>query len=355
MATYYPDSVRKPRSDDPSSRLASHLLSVVGIGVVIVGAVIVGLLAPTAVAGATPVSGASGTPVAACGVASGPSTPSGVADRRVHVGTVERTYRVHVPSGYRGTARTPLLLAFHGRAEKSTTLEKYTRMSRLPAIVVYPDGLRGAGGASAWQGAPYASPAADDIAFTRAILREVRARYCVDDDRTYAVGRSNGAGFVSMLSCVMSGDFAAFGTVSGAFYDSGERRCAQPKPLSLINFHGTADDVIHYAGGVRHGGRYQGVDAWLDRRVTANRCFPLPIDTAVTPAVERQDWPICLSVGHEIVNYRIDGGTHRWPGSAGNRSGGGRAGGGRSGGISDTVDATSMIWQFFQAHPRLVR
>ncbi|MGV9710297.1 alpha/beta hydrolase family esterase [Gordonia sp. NPDC003424] len=253
--------------------------------------------------------------------------------RSVDVHGLQRTYRIHLPAGYSGTARVPLILAFHGHDEAAATFERYTGLSDLPAIVVYPNGLRGTDGKTSWQGAPYSSPRADDLAFTRAVLTSVAARECVDPNRVSVVGRSNGGGFVGMLACRMPWPFAAFATVSAAYYSPYATKCAAPQPISLIDFHGTADRVIHYRGGVRFGARYLPVDAWLNRWITRAGCVPTPIAIPANLTATRLDWPLCAATGREVVHYRIDGGTHQWPEAVG-------------------LPVAQVIWRFFWLHPR---
>ncbi len=262
--------------------------------------------------------------------------------RSVEVRGVTRTYRIHVPAGPPTTGRLPLVVAYHGHTERSSTFERRTGLSGLPAVVVYPDALLGTDGKTAWQGAPYSPRRVDDLAFTRAILASVRAEACVDPTRTYAIGRSNGGSLVAMLACTMPWEFTAFATVDAAVYEQSVARCGGGGPaISLIDFHGTADRVIRYDGGRRFGERYLSVSSWLQRWVGRARCMPAPMTLPVNLVVQRLAWLQCAA-GRQITHYRIDGGTHRWPGSAGNPAGGG---------ASDTVSATRLIWMFFSTHP----
>ncbi len=95
-----------------------------------------------------------------------------------------------------------------------------------------------------WEGAPYApSSSHPDKAFTTSLLIQLRSEYCIDDDRIYASGMSNGGGFVDTLACSNEhgADFAAFAPVSGAFYDDmPEDTTCQParSPMPLLEFHG---------------------------------------------------------------------------------------------------------------------
>lgn len=200
--------------------------------------------------------------------------------------------------------------------------------------MAYPNGLPGAGGTTSWEGAPYSSPRADDLSFTRALVTTVRVRDCVDPNRIYAVGRSNGGGFVGMLACRMPTLFAAYATVGAAFYLPAAANCRGGAPVSVVDFHGTDDRVIRYGGGVRFGARYLSVDAALHRWITRAGCVTAPIAVPATISTTRLDWPLCAVGGREVVHYRIAGGSHLWPDFPG-------------------FSAPQKIWNFFWLHPRL--
>ncbi|WP_312870477.1 alpha/beta hydrolase family esterase [Gordonia asplenii] len=308
---------------------------------VAVAAAAAGISVP-GVAGATPPTAPTvpaPTPVAGCG---SPTVTRGAAiERTTRSDGVERHYRIRIPASYDARLPVPLILAFHGRNEKSTRFEKVTRLSSLPAVVVYPDGLRGRSGEPSWQSAPYASPTADDVGFTAAILRDVRSTVCVDRARTYAVGRSNGGGFVALLACRMPHEFAAFAAVSGAFYPESAQGCSSSAGVSFVEFHGTADPVIHYNGGQKFAETYPSIPQWLSGWTHRANCLDLPVESQINSYVTKVEWGFCLPAGTEVTHYRIAGGGHRWPGS--------RVGG--SSGPSDTIDATAVIWQFFARHP----
>ncbi|MEP9391217.1 PHB depolymerase family esterase [Gordonia sp. VNQ95] len=278
----------------------------------------------------------------------GNRVPSADTTHTTRVGGVTRTYRVHVPRGYTGRSSFPLVLAFYGHGEKSPKFERYTGLSDLPAIVIYPDATIGTDSTTSWQGAPYSSPKADDVAFTSTMLREIRASFCVDRNRTFAVGRSNGGGLVSMLTCRLSGEFAAYAIVNGAYYDQTWRACpggrtgAGAPPLSVIDFHGTSDPIIHYDGGVRFGERYTPIPDVLTAWSRRNACLPAPVQAPLSATTTIVDYPLCAALGHEIVHYRITGAGHGWPGA--------RLA--TATGPGTKVAATQLIWQFFGRHPR---
>lgn len=302
--------------------------------------VIVGL--PTQMASAAPVPNIDSTsPATACAGVSGGVHANQTLNRSMTIGGVTRTFRVHLPASYDGRRRLPLIVAFHGHAEKATSFEQYTQLSTLPAVVVYPDGIKGTDHALSWQGAPYSSPKADDVSFTRQILNTMRSTLCVNRARTLAVGRSNGAGFVALLSCRMPSEFAAYATVSTAVYRPSTAGCQGAAPVSVIDFHGTNDPVISYGGGIKHGTSYLSATQWIDSVVRRGHCASATVTTPLSPVVWQRTWPVCAP-GVMVTHVRIDGGGHRWPGSTGNPA---------AGRFSDTISATRMIWDFFSLRP----
>jgi dienelactone hydrolase len=115
----------------------------------------------------------------------------------------------------------------------------------------------------AWQGDP--SVKTDDVKFTLELLDNVTKAFCIDEDRIYASGISNGGGFVAnVLACdaTASAKFAAFASASGAYYQSTTQdKCdAKQVPIvcnnngakvPLIATAGGKDKVIPYDGGAR--------------------------------------------------------------------------------------------------------
>jgi poly(3-hydroxybutyrate) depolymerase len=254
-------------------------------------------------------------------------------------GGLDRTYQLHLPDGYRNDRDWPLVLAFHGRGNTGAGTEAFANLSTLPAIVAYPNGVIGTGDGDrqAWQGAPYSAPGVDDVAFTRDLLDELEATLCVDTRRVYATGKSNGAGFVGILACVAADRFAAVAPVAGAFYPNGIE-CRPARPVPVIDFHGTADVTIPYAGDADRG--LPAIPDWVAGWAARDRClFRLP-DKAIEPDVTVSRWAGCAR-GSAVTLVAVTGGGHTWPG-ADSYSGGGYT--------TQTVEAHEVMWRFFGEH-----
>jgi polyhydroxybutyrate depolymerase len=280
------------------------------------------------------------TPVAGC---AGPPeyVASASVPQSVNVGGITRKFTVRLPAGYTQGRPSPLIIAYHGRGEAAMFFERYTQLSRLPAILVYPEAMHSSSGPRSWQGAPYSDPKADDIGFTREIIRTVRANACVDNGRVFAVGRSNGGGLANLLACRLPGQFAAIAMVSGAFYPQANQGCAQARPVSRIEFHGTADRIVPYWGLQKFGSVLPPIPDEVGDWARRAGCAP-PIESRIANATARIDWLACQP-GVMVSHVRIEGGTHLWPGS-----------GTTPLRPSNHVNAAALIWQFFQlARPGL--
>ncbi|PHH67918.1 hypothetical protein CDD80_413 [Ophiocordyceps camponoti-rufipedis] len=181
-----------------------------------------------------------------------------------------RHYLLHLPSSYRAGQMMPLMLAFHGAGGEPTEFERTTRLSEdkiNPGVItVYPAGIKGS-----WEGPSYATPGVDDKAFTAELVDELKKTYCVDETRIYAVGKSNGGGFVNTLACSpVSSNFAAVAIVAGAMYDhanaSADESCRPGRlPLPLLEIHATGDKTIPYNGGEGRGGSLPSIPGFMER------------------------------------------------------------------------------------------
>jgi polyhydroxybutyrate depolymerase len=142
-----------------------------------------------------------------------------------------------------------------------------------------------------------------------------------------------------LLACRLPDRIAALATVSGAFYPDTEIGCDR-SPVPVVDFHGTGDRVIDYDGGVSHETRYSSIPAWLREWASRDRCAG-SANSPIGPDVTAFVWNGCAR-GTDLVHYRVAGGGHTWPGAS-EPSG--------PGGTTRTISATSILWDFFVAHP----
>lgn len=247
---------------------------------------------------------------------------AGGASQSLNITTLDgliRSYLLYIPSTYTTTAKTPLVFAFHGSGSTSAGQEAITGFSTTSInpnnIVVYPQGV-----ADHWQGAPYATVGVDDVAFTTQLLAFLSSELCIDPDRSYASGHSNGGGFTGTLACdsTASTIFAAFGASSGAFYPnvSSAVSCdADTVPITctpgrtqipFLEVHGNADPQISYTGGSHDGECLPSIPHYITEYSIREGYGSANVSTALTGG------NVKYTFGSTVVHYMINGLGHTW-------------------------------------------
>jgi polyhydroxybutyrate depolymerase len=250
---------------------------------------------------------AAGAPAAssACGAAG--LAPGQTATMHLASGGADREYRVHVPLAGAG-APLPVVLNFHGLGGDAPGQETGTGFvpvsDRAGFLLVTP---QGGGSPHMWTVATMFAGPYDDIAFVDDLLGRLASDFCVDADRIYATGFSNGAFFVSALACARSDRIAAVAPVAGVFYPGGEA-CGRAVPL--LAFHNTDDPTVPYTEGlvidrIPYAGATAAVAAWAAH----DGCEPTPPVAAESDqaAYSGCDAPVGLVTG---------AGGHSWPAGA---------------------------------------
>jgi len=270
-----------------------------------------------------------------------PQQPDTSQPHHLDSGGLDRTYQLHLPAGYEFEEDWPVVLAYHGRGNTGAGTEEFSKLSTLPAVVVYPNGVLGDEDKQAWQGAPYSAPGVDDVAFTNDLIDELAATLCVDERRVYATGKSNGAGFVGILGCVLADRIAAIAPVAGAFYPNGID-CRPSRPVPVLDFHGTGDVTIPYAGDTDRG--LPPVQDWLRGWAQRDRCLAQLPNQVIQPDITVSRWIGCAG-GAVVEHVAVTDGGHTWPG-ADSYSGGGY--------VTQTIEAHEVFWAFVR-HYRVWR
>jgi polyhydroxybutyrate depolymerase len=169
------------------------------------------------------------------------------------VDSTRRSYVLHVPPGYDGREPMPLVIDFHsigqsGEVERSSSPYPAV-LDREGVVMAFPDGLRGPAGPG-WNVGPCCVEGVDDVAFTRALVADIRKLACIDASRVYAVGVLTGGGMAHYLACHAADLFAA---VSPAAFDLLEENvddCRPSRPISVVSFRGTGESRVPYEGGM---------------------------------------------------------------------------------------------------------
>lgn len=134
------------------------------------------------------------------------------------------------------------------------------------------------------------------------------------------------------------------------------RRCPAGPPVSVVSFHGTADEWVAYDGPgdwetveAEDGTYFIGsvdasMEAWADR----NGCDPEPVEDAAGSETTRRTWSNCAA---PVELYVVEAGGHSWPGASEAQA---RLGAEESQGhVTEDIDATTIILDHFDATPSL--
>ncbi|HEY9371214.1 alpha/beta hydrolase family esterase [Streptomyces sp.] len=240
----------------------------------------------------------------------------------------QRVYAVHAPPGYTPSKQLPLVVVMHPYPADGAYAAELTgfnaKADKEGFLVAYPNGMDQAYNALICCGGE------DDVGFIGAMTKRLVDTWKADPRRIYATGISNGADMSFKLAVELPGTLAAIAPVSGGYIGAAAQSPTyMPKaPVSVATFVGGADGY--------HKDFEQGIKSWTERRgCTAGRPEKVKGDATRTPAKCRDK--------SEFLTYRLPAMGHKWPGSKDQTMGDTATG----------VHATDLIWEFFEAHPKI--
>ncbi|KAK6345680.1 hypothetical protein TWF718_007589 [Orbilia javanica] len=258
-----------------------------------------------------------------------------------------RTFYLHLPQRYEPDEDYPVILGFHGAPGIGIHFEADTMFSSprwgSDKILVFPDALGGIW-ATGMEG-NMTTPLEQDLQFMTDLLDYLRNNYCVDNEKIYATGISNGGGFLNRIACdpTVGANFAAFAPDAGAytgFQPGGNATCNPYKtPIPIISFHGTNDTTIPYTG--RNDSiPTPPIEYWLQGWIERNKCGTAK-ETVYNKTAIHLSWD-CDGVKDAMQHFKVEGMGHVWPSTEENFSQL------ISGGKPTVVEANRLILEFFE-------
>jgi polyhydroxybutyrate depolymerase len=201
-----------------------------------------------------------------------------------------------------------------------------------------------------------------DARFVDALVARLGEDLCLDTSRVYATGLSNGALLSSALGCSRATTFAAIAPVAGVAFPE---QCDPATAVPMITFHGTADPILLFNGGVGQVlpellsgkpitpttlppadldgvGYPAAAAAWAE----ANGCGE-PTDEQVSDAIVHRVWDCPDGAGTEM--WIVLGGGHTWPGSDALTGPISQI----VGSTTEEIDASELSWEFFTRQRRV--
>lgn len=249
---------------------------------------------------------------------------TGVAGSRVVTitsGGRERTFVLDVPESALTGKPVPLVLVYHGVFSTGAEIQANTAFPQKAAAEAFITAA-GDGVGQSWNAGVCCQPAqgenVDDVGFTRDMISTIESEYCVDSDRVYATGFSNGSAMVFRLACEAADLFAAFAPVGGSL---ALFPCEPevPRPIQITNM--ISDPVVNYRLGEFSYGEFLRMNACTDARDSVQ----------LAPTASCEVAPDCAD-GSTTEFCSVSDLGHRWPGGATNPDG--------------EFDATDAVWNF---------
>ena len=200
--------------------------------------------------------------------------------------------------------------------------------------VCIPEGLRDPQGERSWNvGYPFqAGWKVDDVKALCRMARHVQKRYHLSRENTFLTGMSNGGEMCYLMAYSKQKTFKAVAPIAGLTMAWMYERLDAPRPIPLMEIHGTEDRVSEWTGDMENKGgwgAYLPVPVAIGYWVAKNRC--------TSEQVERiqgeEGHPIIKHrysgspTGCEVWLYEVVGGVHSW--------------------FTSDMDTGEEIWQFF--------
>lgn len=250
--------------------------------------------------------------------------------------TVQRSFLVHLPTGYQPGTPVSCVFVFHGSGATAVQQQVYSKMDNVANangfIVVYPSGIN-----NTWlvgTTGTYASTSRD-VEFVNAIVDTITALYSIKTDRIYACGLSQGGYMSHRVACDLQDRFAAIASVAGGISDSSSFYCSSGRNVPVLLIHGTDDPYVPYSWAERSS------DFWIAKNGCGIVADTFDLNNSNTTDNSTVQHIIYSNCSNEVAVelFRIEGGGHTWPGAAVNLPG--------YGATNHDISASAEIWKFF--------
>lgn len=245
---------------------------------------------------------------------------------------IKREYLLVRPTGLSMSKSVPLVIAMHGYTSYDAEMEYMSNFDQVATedgfVVVYPEGI----GRSWNAGWCCDRNTYDDVGFISALIDKVAGEPNIDRTRILATGMSNGAMMPQRLGCELAGKITAVVSVSGSLLVD---KCHPSRPISVMEMHGDADDLVPLSGGLTPGiGTFRPTMSVMQEWASLDGCAATPA-TADDASATTYTWTACQARSKVMLEV-VKGGGHAWFGPS-----------------LGEPDASRLGWDFFIHAPPL--
>jgi polyhydroxybutyrate depolymerase len=243
---------------------------------------------------------------------------------------------MYLPDGLRQGA--PVVFVLHGYgAGIWRENPMVSTADRHGFAVCIPEGLRDPQGERSWNvGYPFqAGWQVDDVKALCRMARHVQKRYHLSHENTFLTGMSNGGEMCYLMAYSKQKTFKAVAPIAGLTMAWMYERMDAPRPIPLMEIHGTEDRVSEWTGDMENKGgwgAYLPVPIAIGYWVAKNRCTSEQVER-VASIRGHEGHPIIKhrysgsTTGCDVWLYEVVGGVHSW--------------------FTSDMDTGEEIWQFF--------
>lgn len=203
--------------------------------------------------------------------------------------------------------------------------------------VCIPEGLRDPQGERSWNvGYPFQRGwKVDDVKALCRMARYVQKRYHLSRENTFLTGMSNGGEMCYLMAYSKQKTFKAVAPIAGLTMAWMYERMDAPRPIPLMEIHGTEDRVSEWTGDMENKGgwgAYLPVPVAIGYWVAKNRCTGEQVER-IESIQGQEGHPIIKhrysgsTTGCDVWLYEVVGGVHSW--------------------FTSDMDTGEEIWQFF--------
>lgn len=260
-------------------------------------------------------------------------------DDSVKVDGHMRLLAMYLPDGLQPDA--PLVMILHGYgAGIWRENPMLAAADRHGFAVCLPQGLKDSQGQPSWNvGYPFQQGwKVDDVKALCRMARYAQQRYHLSRENTFLTGMSNGGEMCYLMAYSKQTTFKAVAPIAGLTMAWIYRQMEAPRPIPLMEIHGTEDRVSEWMGDMENKGgwgAYLPVPVAIGYWVARNRCTREEIERV--ESLQGADGHVVVKhrftgsvTGCDVWLYEVIGGVHSWH--------------------TGDIDTGEEVWRFFSRY-----